>query len=218
MDCQQAHNRIDDYLDGQVEPRMATDMAEHFKECSECADRLKEQEVLRQALRDLPVPPPSPDLWQRSMDRAVKRSKKRQRLWNAGGLAIAASLLLAVAVGLVTSGPGSAPTGPAVVAVSPGQTEHVNLVFNSRSRLEDVSLSLELPEGVEVAGHAGKRQLAWRTTLEPGRNLLKLPVVVNGPGGTLRANLRYGDNRRSFDLQIRPQHPDRSGLLPGPAV
>ena len=218
MNCEGVQARLDDYLDGQLEAEEAAAVAGHAEACGDCGARLRDAEAFRRALRDLPVPPPSGDLLERAMDRAAERQHRRQRAWGMGGLAIAASLLVAVAVGLVTQGPALGPSGPTVVAVTPGQTERINLAFNSPSRLQEVSLSVTLPAGVEIAGHPGKRRLSWRTTLEAGRNLLELPVVVRGSGGVLRAELEYGDTRRSFRLRLSPQQSDRSGLLSGPAA
>jgi anti-sigma factor RsiW len=218
MNCHDLRNNLDDYLDGRLDPRAASALAEHAESCPGCAARLREAEGLRQSLRDLPVPPPSGDLLERAVERAAEQDRRHQRAWSMGGLAVAASLLLAVAVGLVTQGPTTGPAGPAVVAVTPGQTERINLAFNSPSRLEEVTLSVTLPEGVELAGHPGKRRLSWRTSLEAGRNLLELPVIVRGSGGVLRADLEYGQTRRSFDLRLHPQQPDRSGLASGSAV
>jgi len=218
MDCQRTRNRLEDHLDGQLAPAEAAEVAGHLAECADCAAALAEREALRAALGELPVPAPSADLWQRSLARAKQGERKRQRAWSAGGLAVAASLLVAVAVGLVTQGPATAPPGPTVVAVTPGQTERINLAFNSPTRLERVTLSVALPEGVEIAGHPGKRQLSWQTTLEPGRNLLKLPVVLRGSGGILRADLRFDGKQRSFSLQVRPHSPDISGVMPASAA
>ncbi|HKJ70711.1 MAG TPA: zf-HC2 domain-containing protein [Gammaproteobacteria bacterium] len=220
MDCTRIRNRLDDYLDGQLEAAASTAVAGHLAECAECAERFREEEALRQALRDLPVPPPSGDLLAAARREADRRERGR-RLWGAGGLGVAAALLLAVAVGLVQRAPapgGGASGGLSVVAVAPGQTQRVNLVFNSRSRLEDVTLSVRLPAGVELAGHPGKRRITWQTNLEPGRNLLRLPVVVNGAGGVVHADLRYDDTRRSFGLEVRARTDDGSGTAPEGAV
>lgn len=212
MNCDQFRQQIDEYHDDLLTPEGAQAMAGHAEACADCAAHLHQQETLRQALRDLPVPPPSGDLMARSLDRAAARERRRHRVWSAGGLAVAASLLVAVAVGLVTTGPGTAPTNTPVVTVTPGQTQRVNLAFNSSSRIEGVTLSVTLPEGAEIPGHPGKRELSWQTTLESGRNLLQLPVVVRGAGGVLRAELEYGDTRRRLDLQLQPRQPERSGL------
>jgi ferric-dicitrate binding protein FerR (iron transport regulator) len=212
MNCDRFRQRIDDYQDGRLTPEATEAMAAHAGVCPDCAAHLRQQEGLRQALRDLPVPPPSGDLVARALDRAGARERRRQRLWSAGGLAVAASLLVAVAVGLVTKGPGVGPGDHPVVTVTPGKTQRINLAFNSSSRMEGVTLSVTLPEGAELAGHPGKRRLSWQTTLESGRNLLELPVIVRDAGGVLRAELEYGDTRRRLDLHLKAGQPDRSGL------
>lgn len=216
MDCQTTRSYRDDFLDGRLDEAARQAVASHLRHCPDCAQRFREDEALMRALRDLPVPPAATDLLEGGLARAQERKRRNRRLVNFGGLAVAASLVLAVAVGLLA--PGSAPEGPTVVAVTPGQTERVNLVFNSPSRLEGVTLSVAVPDGVEIAGYPGKRKLTWQTTLESGRNLLRLPVILRGAGGVLRADVQIDDTRRSFDLQLRPRDPDRSGLTPEPAA
>lgn len=216
MDCKTTRSYRDDFLDGRLDEAVRRAVASHLRHCPDCAQRFREDEALMRALRDLPVPPAATDLLEGGLARAQERKRRNRRLASFGGLAVAASLVLAVAVGLLAPGPG--PEGPTVVAVTPGQTERVNLVFNSPSRLEGVTLSVAVPEGVEIAGYPGKRKLTWQTTLESGRNLLRLPVILRGAGGVLRADVQIDDTRRSFDLQLRPRDPDRSGLTPEPAA
>ena len=218
MDCQTTRKYRDDYLDDRLEPFIRHAVNAHLKQCEQCAQAFREDAELLTALRDLPVPPPSGDLVERSLARADRRGRKRQRLWQAGGLAVAASLLVAITAGLVTQGPLNPTESPRVVAVQPGQDQPVNLVFNSRRRLEGVTLSVEVPEGVEIAGHPGKRRLNWQTTLEPGRNLLRLPVIVTDSGGVMRASIRHGGEQRLMEVRLEPRQPDRSGLLSGPSV
>ncbi|MFB6259496.1 MAG: anti-sigma factor, partial [Thiohalorhabdaceae bacterium] len=201
------------YLDDRLESSLRQSVSTHLEHCEQCAQAFREDAELLTALRDLPVPPPSGDLVERSMARADRRGRKRQRLWQAGGLAVAASLLVAITAGLVTQGPPNPTESPRVVAVQPGQDQPVNLVFNSRRRLEGVTLSVEVPEGVEIASHPGKRHLNWQTTLEPGRNLLRLPVIVNNGGGVLRAGIRHGGEQKRLEVRLKPRRPDRSGLL-----
>lgn len=218
MDCLTTRNYRDDYLDGRLEPSLRQAVNAHLEQCEQCAQAFREDAELLTALRDLPVPPPTGDLVERSLARADRRGRKRQRLWQAGGLAVAASLLVAITAGLVIQGPLNRTESPRVVAVQPGQDQPVNLVFNSRRRLEGVTLRLEVPEGVEIAGHPGKRRLNWQTTLEPGRNLLRVPVIVNDGGGVLRAGIRYGGEQRRLEVRLEPRRPDRSGLLSVPSV
>lgn len=216
MNCQSALQYRDTYLDDRLDGEAHRAIADHLRRCPECARRFRTDEALLASLREQPVPPPSRDLVEAAVGRAEARQQRRRRASTFGGLAAAASLLVAVTVALMSGGPGSQPAGPTVVAVEPGKSERIALAFNSPKRREGVTLSLVLSEGVAIEGHTGKRRLSWQTTLEPGRNLLELPIIVNGSGGTLRADLDYGSEQRSFDLQIRPKSPEVSASSADP--
>ncbi len=211
MSCDFALHHLDDFLDGALDQAGHRTVETHLAECRDCAARLRREEELRRALRELPAPPTPEGLVAAGKARAAERAQRR---WTLGlaGMAAAASLALAIAVGLLVAGPG----GSAVptLAVTPGKTEQVRLVFNSPERVQEVTVTLELPDGVELAGYPGRKSLSWRTDLEEGRNLLELPVVLNGPGGVLRAGLEFNGHSRRFDVSLKARTPDRSDLLP----
>lgn len=218
MNCHTALQYRDTHLDDRLDGETQRTIADHLHRCPDCARRFRTDEALLASLREQPVPAPSQDLVEAAMGRVAARQRRRRRAGTFGGLAAAASLLVAVTVALMGEGPGSQPTGPTVVAVEPGKTQRITLAFNSQTRREGVTLSLVLPEGVAIDGHSGKRRLSWQTTLEPGRNLLELPIIVNGSGGIMRAGLDYGSEQRTFHLQIRPKSPDESALSSEPNV
>ncbi|MEF8794372.1 anti-sigma factor family protein [Thiohalorhabdus sp.] len=215
MDCKTNRKFRDDYLDARLEPSLRQAVNAHLAECDQCAQAFREDRDLLGALQDLPVPPASEYLVERAMGQGARRERQRQRRWQAGGLAVAAGLLIAVVLGLVTQKPLNGTQEPPMVAVKPGQSQPVNLVFNSRRRMEGVTLSVEVPEGVEIANHPGKRRLNWQATLEPGQNLLRVPVIVRGEGGVLRANIRHGGQQKRLNVRLQPQQPDRSRLGTG---
>jgi hypothetical protein len=216
MNCTDVIHHLDEHLDATLAPENERAVAAHLEECPDCAARVAEERELRRALRDLPVPPPGQDLLAGARKRA-RRQRQHRQLTALGSLGIAAGLLLAVVFGpfqVFGDGPEMARTTQ--VALTPGQTERVKLVFNSPRAMEQVTLHLELPEGVELAGYPNQRRLEWQTRLEAGRNLLELPVVLTGStGGPLRAGIRYDNQQRSFQLDLTPHRPRESGMIPG---
>lgn len=163
---------------------------------------------LGRALRALPVPPPSADLARKAL--AAARGAAHRRAWApAAGMALAASL--ALGVGLTTwwgSAPqapaGQPPVDPYAVMVVQGKVSPVRLVFRSPRALDGVTVTLQLPPGVELAGRPGRTELAWQANLQAGSNLLELPVIVQGgEGGVLTASLGYGQDRRQFAVLVK---------------
>jgi len=205
---------MDDYLDGALEPTRAGDLEGHLGRCPACADRLSEIRELRGALRDMPVPAPSRDLMAGARERA-SRSHRGRITALAGALGVAAAVLLTLAVGWF-----QAPSRPAghiaTVALTPGRTETVGLVFNSPERMKGVTLSLDLPGNMALVGFPHRKRLSWKTDLKPGRNLLKLPVVLHrARPGLLKADLSYGGQQRRFELHVEPKPSGQSALKPG---
>jgi hypothetical protein len=112
------------------------------------------------------------------------------------------------------SGPAvTAPANPAATADrvarvalgEPQRVQPVRLVFRSPAALSGVTIVLALPEGVELSGFPGRRELSWRTDLQRGTNLLELPVRVSGPGGVLTARLNLGEDSRAFSVRVQGQ-------------
>jgi hypothetical protein len=111
---------------------------------------------------------------------------------------------------LLVSGlfPGSDLPSPAVdpipgVTIAMAEPETVNLVFASAEALDDATLSLSLPAGVELAGFPGRREIRWQTSLRPGRNLLPLDLVAVMPGGgEVVATLSHDSRERTFRLRV----------------
>jgi len=220
MSCETLREQLDDYLDGRLAEATARTVSDHLAECGACSRRLQEARDLQAALRGMAVPPPSGDLLERAMQDRSRRDRARRQM---GVLAAAASLLLAVAAGWLALDTRQDPLeGTRMVAVTPNQPEKVSLVFNSSERLEEVTLTVKVPEGVELAGYPNQRKLSWRTTLEAGRNVLELPVILRSKKErALAARLEHGDSRREFRLRLQPRQAEPTGALSlteGPAA
>ena len=64
-------------------------------------------------------------------------------------------------------------------------------------------LTVSLPEGVELSGFPGQREITWETSLVEGRNVLPLTLVALTPvGGEVFATLQHGDKDQVFRLKV----------------
>ena len=80
----------------------------------------------------------------------------------------------------------------------------INLVFSSATVLNDATLTVLLPEGVELAGFEGQREITWVTSLKKGKNLLPLRLIATVPTeGVLLATLKHGEDDRVFRLRVK---------------
>jgi len=60
-----------------------------------------------------------------------------------------------------------------------------------------------LPDGVELAGFPGQREIAWQTSLVEGKNYLPLELIALSPvGGEVLARLEHDNRMRTFRLRI----------------
>jgi hypothetical protein len=135
-------------------------------------------------------------------------SQGRPRLVAAGFIgAFAASILTVVLTGLWVRSPDARrSTALPLVTLAVDEPRSINLVFGSARALDLVELTLELPEGIEVEGHAGRRQLTWRTPFRAGNNVLPVTLVARrGRGGALVARLTHGEDTKAFviDSNVR---------------
>lgn len=118
--------------------------------------------------------------------------------------AFAASILTVIYTGLLVEAPRTRiAAGLPAVQLEAGGEREVNVVFTSSAAVDDVSLQLALPEGIELLGHEGERTVRFTTRLEEGNNILPLTLVAAEPAaGQLVARLRHGGDEHVFRIRI----------------
>lgn len=211
MNCSEFHEHLDDYVDrtlGEAELASAT---AHVASCERCQSLVAEAEGLATMLRDygeVTMPTASASFYDEALVAAARAGNKRQRkrwMITGFGSAVAAGLALWMIGAAFLSTPGVTPPADGVPAVTMALEEPhtVNLVFSSATDLENATLTVSLPAGVEIAGFTGQRELTWMTSLRQGKNVLPLKLIATSPqGGELLATLRHGDDDRTFRLRV----------------
>ena len=168
---------------------------------------MKEQELL-DLLKEYPAPEAGPGFYDRALIRAVHKGSRRQRnrwLLAGFGSAIAAGLAIFVITTMFMTTPQLPEAGPGIpgVTIAMEQERTVRLVFSSAEALESATLTVSLPDGIELAGFPGQREITWETSLKEGKNLLPLTLVALTPtGGELLARLEHKDRNRTFRLRV----------------
>ena len=160
-------------------------------------------------LRDYPAPEPADGWFDAAMADAVAAVTARRRR-RTGGIAAALAASLALWV-VVAQWPATNDATPAVVdagalpgvSIALAEPETLRLVFASATPLDAATLTVDLPDGVELDGFPGRRSVSWETRLVEGRNLLPLRLVAVGSGGgELTARLQHGERSRTFRLLV----------------
>ena len=167
----------------------------------------RDQEVL-ELLKEYPMPEAAAGFFDQALVRATHEGSRRQRnrwMLTGFGAAIAATVALWVVSSLLVT----APDLPAPEASIPGvaialeQPRTVNFVFASATALDSAMLTVTLPDGIELDGFPGQREITWQTSLREGKNLLPLTLVALTPvGGELLARLEHDDRDRVFRLHV----------------
>jgi hypothetical protein len=203
MKCQEAKNLIDDFLDEYLEEPGKSELETHLTQCPDCRAELGRIRVLREQLRAIPVPPPSPGFEERALRQAGHSHRVHVGFAAGFGSAIAAGLLVWFAVGFWQPSGLPGQDSLSVIAMQIEQPQEVSLAFNVPEALQDVTFRIELPEGVELQGYPKQRELVWKDHLNKGRNVMSLNLVAKqGTTGELRAYISQGGRERVFHVPV----------------
>ena len=206
MECRDFAQQLDDLLDGGLDAARQKSIQEHVGRCPECR-RLHEHAVaVRQAVHELSPPALHPGFIDQALARATRIGEARPGWRPKLGMALAASVVLGAALGVFFA------TQPTVqtVALTIDRPETVRLMFNSAKPLKAATLSLALPENVELVGYGKRRELSWQTDLREGGNLMQLPLVVRGATkDDLVASLSHDGSSKTFRLKIEVDNAGR---------
>jgi len=167
----------------------------------------QDQEIL-ELLKDYPMPAADAGFYDQALVRATHEGSRRQRnrwLLTGFGAAIAATLAVWVVGGMLLTTPQLPDESAAIpgVTIALEEARTVNLVFASATALESATLTVTLPDGIELSGFPGQREITWETSLNEGKNLLPLTLVAVQPvGGELLARLEHDERNRTFRLRV----------------
>ena len=168
----------------------------------------QQDQEIQGLLKDYPMPAADAGFYDQALVRATHEGSRRQRnRWLLAGFggAIAVTLAVWVVGGMLLSTAGLSDSAAAIpgVTIAIEEPRTVNLVFASATRLGAATLTILLPEGIELQGFPGQREITWETSLNEGKNLLPLTLVAMSPaGGELLARLEHDDRDRTFRLRV----------------
>jgi predicted anti-sigma-YlaC factor YlaD len=209
MNCKTLTEHIDDYLEGALDDARMRQIDQHIGECATCQQTVNHQRELQSRLAAYgkhKMPRPDTAFYDRAIARAAQAGTRKQRnrwiMTGFGGAVAALFMVWIVSGAFFTAADIDDPAIPTVtMALASPQT--FNLVFSSASPLVNASMTVTLPDGIEIQGFAGQREITWRTSLKAGDNTLPLTLVATTPaGGELLATLQHEDDDKVFRLQV----------------
>lgn len=214
MDCKQFHKQIDDYCDGLLGSTEAEKMQQHGSLCSGCRQALEQHQAMIEAMRSMPAPQMRPGFAQQAIKRATEQSHHSSGFVTGFGSALVAGLALWMMVAVLLPDKDIDQGDVAQVMLSLHQESTINLAFNAPKDLQGATITLTLPENIEVVGFPGQRTIAWNTSLKEGKNILSLPLkastVVNSH---LVASIESGSSKKQFRIHIEVTEQSRTEIL-----
>jgi hypothetical protein len=214
MNCKIGLNVMDDYLGGYLDEDIRQALEDHLGQCASCQARFVQDQALRQRLQAQLTGQPKAGFADRVLERAVEHHQNKTRHhWSFIGGAIAASFVIAITSVLLPLAPQQDPD-LARQTLALHQVTRVALAFESREGLKGATITLHLPDNVELSGFSGQRKISWKTDIDRGTNLLALPVMgVAAKNGLLVARLQYGNKSKEYKVELNVQNPDVNGRL-----
>ena len=221
MQCLEFQTHIDDKLDAQLSEVECAAMDAHLERCADCRAVVAEEKLLRQALKELPVPDASAGFAARALRQAavantVSHYSGRNRAFVGG---FAAALVMGIVLWFVTGvyGPDGGLTTPqaqlAELSISLHETRHVKLAFSAPENMEKVRVLLVLPEHVDLEGYPGRKQIAWYANLNKGDNVLTLPLsALHSDKGIFTAKIGTGSAAKKIQFYLNVENSGISTL------
>lgn len=209
MNCDLITEYLDDYLDGTASSDDRRAIEQHIVKCASCQALVGGHRDLLARLAsygETSCPEPAAGFYDRALARAAQAGAKQQRnrwvLTGFGG-ALAASLMIWVVSSVFFMSPELDQPAIPTVTMALESPQTFNLVFSSAAALQDASMTVTLPDGIEVQGFSGQREITWMTSLRKGRNILPLTLIATSPvGGELLATLQHENDDKMFRLQV----------------
>jgi len=167
-------------------------------------------EKMRERLREMPVPEPSPGFVDRVLANATTGRPKsgargargvlsRPLTWWAAGIgAVAASIAWILVMSLYSRAPHESR-----VMMALNESRDVALVIDSERDLEGAIIRLHVTGSVALVGFENEPQIEWLISLTQGSNLLSLPVIARAPGdGRVVAEIEHDGRTRHVSVEM----------------
>lgn len=213
MNCNQVDNLLQDYIDGDLPEAQLKAMAEHHQTCSACENSYHKAVQIRALLQTMPVPPASEGFVDRVLNQAQRGSGyQKPALYKAFAGAIAAgfaiwfitaSTLLSVPTNTQDS------TNNIYKVTVSNEVKTIKVAIESKYKLTDVQMSIELSPNLELAGFGSRTSINWSTQLKKGINLIQLPILGLAAGnGEIITRIQMNGKEKIMYIKTNYQTPD----------
>jgi len=202
--CEDVDENLLAYVDSQIPEQLSIMIDAHIQQCAACEAKVLEERKIQSILKVLPVKPMRANFKSRVIDSVTEREQpKNQYGFFAGvSVAIAASVMIwVVAAFLAPSLTTPPPNQPVVLTLN--EVKQVKLAFEAPADFNEVTLTIELPEHVELDGFEGESRISWQTSLRSGKNVLALPLIVKDAiKGEIVATVSNAEKSKVFKVPL----------------
>ena len=217
MKCHTAKSLLQDYIDGTLDGADTGMLTLHLQDCAACREDFRCTLDMIDMLKDIPVAPASAGFVDRALSNAT-----RSRPATAGSrikplaAGIAASLFaLALTFTLVKE---SLPPRADIVLIG-GEVKTIRVAIESARAIDDIEMTIDVSDNLEIEGYADQRVISWTTRLAPGVNLIRLPVsAIAGGDGEIVARVGIGKQEKIYRIRTRHRVDGNAGELPALAA
>lgn len=186
----------------------------HLENCRRCGQYDREMRAVVDCLKGLSISEQH-EVESARAEYLLEKAYQRYRTAARGRRAMAATLLAGFIGGtLFWAALSEVKQESAYPLISHAQTvslpiagvKNISLAIDSDRALAEVTFTIELPDGVEVDGYPGQRQLSWQGQLQAGLNRLTLPLLTHRQAreGVLKARIEYAGGGRELVLPLKP--------------
>lgn len=214
MKCETVLDVLETSADA-VDPMERRFAEEHLMSCERCRAAYRAVQLLGEE-RAARVPGPPPGAFDRAMAAAALspplRRPSRRGFWL--GASVGAGLAAALALALVLAVPTLRSPQPAAspeVRLALNEQRTLHIALDTAEAMPGAEIRVALTGAIGLVGFDRQREVAWHADLKRGANELSLPVVALGAeGGQLVVEVRYGDKRKRFLVDVSAKKGDNS--------
>ncbi|VAW97860.1 hypothetical protein MNBD_GAMMA22-372 [hydrothermal vent metagenome] len=227
MKCDELQQRLDDYLDAELDAILVPMLEQHATSCESCSNLVNNAKLVKSGLKQLADKNSSmsDDFITKAFENVRQQYPEKASEPAVSKIGVKTSFVTAVAAGFALWAvlttfilPDINSNNTVDVArinntlnLIIDKTRVVRLAIDTPDEFDKVTLSVELPKHVELKGHKNKRKLSWDAKLAKGSNILRIPLKAISFGqGEFIARITHNGKVKTFKLFLQSKNPDLS--------
>jgi hypothetical protein len=215
VNCRIAKSLMQDAADGKLNGADTGLLNAHLEECATCRKEYRQTAMLLEALRAIPVPPPSPGFAERALRNATRSQPPATRSHHfrlAAGIAASLFLLFLASTMMLEN---NLRTNDTDLVLLGDEVTTIRVAIESERAVDGIRMTIDVSDNLEIGGYRDQRAISWVTRLEPGVNLIRLPVsAIAGGDGEIVARVGLGEHEKVFRIRTRYRDPGSAGSRP----